>query len=409
MIDASIPLSGKTGGDPFKDALSQLHELRNSNLRHQVLEQQLAQGQRAQEEAQALRGIYGSAEGADLVQQLNKAGYPDQASAYQKQLDDRESRKLDLHGKIGGLLKQELEAAYQDPTEANIIGRINRLQDLTGQNMDHEKARVFEARNNPDALKKYVAGHILSLKEQLPTVETKDIGGELQTRQVNPLTGEVTVTGTTPKTQSPDSLASNEVARGNLAVNQANLGLAKQRLALDQKKSEQDSIAQKKLDMKVAADAKKEALRTEQNLSKADLVIGKVGEALDKTGFSTSGFTGKVLSNIAGTPAYDLDKTIDTIKANIGFNELAAMREASPTGGALGQIAVRELDFLQAALGSLDVGQSEKQQRENLQAVKTHYENWKRAVKGETKGASGSFDKAKGDDTLNQFRSRFGY
>lgn len=406
MIDASIPLSGKSGGDPFKDALSQLHELRNSNLRHQVLEQQLAQGQRAQEEAQALRGIYGSAEGADLVQQLNKAGYPDQASAYQKQMDEQQSRKLDLHGKIGGLLKQELEAAYQDPTEANIIGRINRLQDLTGQNMDHEKARVFEARNNPDALRKYVAGHILSLKEQLPTVETKDIGGELQTRQVNPLTGEVTVTGTTPKTQSPDSLASNELARTGHQIQIRGQNMADAR-ARDQ--IGQSSIAQKKLDMKMEQDAKKEALRTEQNLSKADLVLGKVGEALGKTGTFTSGFTGKALSHIAGTPAYDLDKTIDTIKANIGFNELAAMREASPTGGALGQIAVKELDFLQAALSSLDIGQSEAQQRKNLESVKTHYENWKRAVSGGSKGASGSFDKAKGDDTLNQFRSRFGY
>ena len=132
---------------------------------------------------------------------------------------------------------------------------------------------------------------------------------------------------------------------------------------------------------------KKENLKLKGAISKADIVVNKVDEALGKVGFWTTGLTGDIRSTMVGratgSGAYDLDKTIDTIKANIGFQELADMRAASPTGGALGQIAVRELEFLQAALGSLDKGQSQAQLTENLKAGKTHYQNWKNAVEND--------------------------
>jgi hypothetical protein len=56
------------------------------------------------------------------------------------------------------------------------------------------------------------------------------------------------------------------------------------------------------------------------------------------------------------------------------------MRDASPTGGALGQVAVQELEALQAAVQSLDMGQTDAQLLEHMRSVRTHYENWKRAV-----------------------------
>ena len=151
---------------------------------------------------------------------------------------------------------------------------------------------------------------------------------------------------------------------------------------------------EKKVNLAEQVAAKKEAVATEKEnlklkgaISKADIVVNKVDEALSKVGFWTTGLTGDIRSTMVGratgSGAYDLDKTIDTIKANIGFQELADMRAASPTGGALGQIAVRELEFLQAALGSLDKGQSQTQLTENLKAVKTHYQNWKNAVEND--------------------------
>lgn len=133
-------------------------------------------------------------------------------------------------------------------------------------------------------------------------------------------------------------------------------------------------------DAKAGEAGKKDAARLAIAKGKADIVIGAVDKALDQTGFFTTGFIGANLGKIPGTSAYDLRKTATTIKANIGFQELQAMREASPTGGALGQVAVQELESLQAVLASIDADQSTEQLTENLNKVKTHYENWKRTV-----------------------------
>jgi len=126
--------------------------------------------------------------------------------------------------------------------------------------------------------------------------------------------------------------------------------------------------------------APKDAKRLEGALSRADLVVEKVRDAKQKVGFSTTGLTGTVLGKIPGTDAYNLDRLIDTVKANIGFQELQAMREASPTGGALGQVAVQELNMLQSVLSSLDKGQSQEQLVKALDAVEKHFTNWKAAV-----------------------------
>jgi hypothetical protein len=58
-------------------------------------------------------------------------------------------------------------------------------------------------------------------------------------------------------------------------------------------------------------------------------------------------------------PTVDFDAAVGQIKALIGFNELNAMRQASPTGGALGNITEKELAYLQSVMGSLDPNQSE--------------------------------------------------
>lgn len=137
-------------------------------------------------------------------------------------------------------------------------------------------------------------------------------------------------------------------------------------------------------DEKSGEKGRKDAARREGAVSRADLVIDKIDEALKQTGFTTTGLTGATTGRIPGTPAYDLKKTIDTIKANIGFQELQAMREASPTGGALGQVAVQELNMLQAVVSSLDEGQSEDQLKKNLAQARTHFENWKNIVSGKT-------------------------
>ncbi len=93
-----------------------------------------------------------------------------------------------------------------------------------------------------------------------------------------------------------------------------------------------------------------------------------------------AGVVGQTTAAIGGTPAANLESTIDTIQANIGFDELQAMRDASPTGGALGQVAIRELDMLQSTLASLKQKQSPGQLKSNLNKILGHYNNWLKSV-----------------------------
>lgn len=134
-------------------------------------------------------------------------------------------------------------------------------------------------------------------------------------------------------------------------------------------------------DFKRGKEAEATQKRTEGALARADFVLGQVNEAIKESGVTTAGPLGAIGRNIPGTGAYNLNKKLDSIRSNIGFAELQAMREASPTGGALGQVAVQELNMLQSVLGSLDTAQSPGQLEKNLYAIEKHYRNWKQAVK----------------------------
>lgn len=78
---------------------------------------------------------------------------------------------------------------------------------------------------------------------------------------------------------------------------------------------------------------------------------------------------GSLTKGIPLTPAKNLDAKLESLRAAISFSELAEMREASKTGGALGQIAVRELDLLAAARGSLDQAQSPSQLKNTIEEI----------------------------------------
>lgn len=112
-----------------------------------------------------------------------------------------------------------------------------------------------------------------------------------------------------------------------------------------------------------------------------DNVMNTLDTAVKQTGTFTAGAIGTPLSFLPGTAAKDLAANLETIKANLGFDRLQQMRDASPTGGALGQVAIQELVALQSTVASLDNQQSPSQLKKNLNKVKGHYEKWRATVK----------------------------
>jgi hypothetical protein len=75
-------------------------------------------------------------------------------------------------------------------------------------------------------------------------------------------------------------------------------------------------------------------------------------------------------SVVPGTPAYNLAEVLKGVKANVSFDKLQAMREASPKGGALGQVSDFENKLLQATSGSLEQAQTGQQLLFNLRRLK---------------------------------------
>ena len=164
-----------------------------------------------------------------------------------------------------------------------------------------------------------------------------------------------------------------------------------------------EAAAQEKIDIKKQA-AEEKTLKAQQN---AYAAIGPVLDTLDKAipmiGATTAGLGGWAMGILPGTEARDLKANIETIKANLGFQQLQAMRDASPTGGALGQVAVQELKALQSTVSSLDPEQSPAQLKANMKKVQKHYQNWKATLEGQmgiTQEPTGNAPQAAGNDPL---------
>jgi len=129
-----------------------------------------------------------------------------------------------------------------------------------------------------------------------------------------------------------------------------------------------------------AAQAPKREAQYRQALQAAQNVETSIDKALGMIGPMSTGFAGARLRGVEGSPAYNLAAELETVKANLGFDRLQQMRDNSPTGGALGAIAVQELIALQSTIANLDPNQSAEQIKANLDRVKQHYSNWRNAV-----------------------------
>jgi hypothetical protein len=139
--------------------------------------------------------------------------------------------------------------------------------------------------------------------------------------------------------------------------------------------------------------ADKKAQRIQGYKRQASSVLGTIGDAKKLVGYGTVGFGG-LLSSIPMTDARDLNAKLTTIKANLGFDRLQEMRESSPTGGALGQVAVQELVALQSTVESLDQLQSVSQMQGALDKIEKHYRNWMKTLEAAQPGG-GAQTKAK--------------
>ena len=127
----------------------------------------------------------------------------------------------------------------------------------------------------------------------------------------------------------------------------------------------------------MAADYTNAALTAIENIENA---VAKA-EASGANPFDdVTGIMGSVMKNLSGSNAHDVESLIQTVVSSIGFDRLQAMRDASPTGGALGQVSERELDQLNASIANLRQSQSLGQFKSNLAIVKVQLQRTVAAI-----------------------------
>ena len=113
--------------------------------------------------------------------------------------------------------------------------------------------------------------------------------------------------------------------------------------------------------------------------------IQDVNELMDPT-FAESGFIGGVTSLIPGTPAYDRDKELLSIRARLGFDQINEMKrlaaESGASGTGLGQISNIEFMSLQSTIDAIYTGMGADAQNKALEAIKKHLLNVQQLASG---------------------------
>lgn len=90
-----------------------------------------------------------------------------------------------------------------------------------------------------------------------------------------------------------------------------------------------------------------------------------------------------MIPNVPGLAGADAQAKLDTLKSQAAFTVLQAMRQASKTGGALGQVSDREELMLANNLAALQNSQSTQALKDNLQRIV----DWSRGAKGRLQNA----------------------
>ena len=307
-----------------------------------------------------------------------------------------------------GLFPQQMDPRLQQATAIqSVISRYSD-QDFTNPDVLSSMSKDFAQIGRPqqaillaqEASKYKVLQQDLATKQAAVRKAELSEKQELQLRQelaeLGPNATEDQVLGVVTKYGTPDKiLAALSASQSRQAQREQQRELAQMRI------DNQREIAQSRLDIqreglqlrkdiqdtKIAEKSEKQQAAAEGAISNAGRVIETVTEAKKLVSPWSTG-VGGYLSVLPSTDARKLKNKIDTIKANLGFDRLQQMRDASPTGGALGQVAVQEINFLQATVATLDQLESTDDLRAALNKIEEHYSNWKSALEGRLPGGA---------------------
>ena len=142
--------------------------------------------------------------------------------------------------------------------------------------------------------------------------------------------------------------------------------------------AQQDRLAREQAAAEEAAKqgvlADKATLRNEQEVVRNNSTMRLLSDVYDRSlGFVSGAIPSKargIIADIfAGSEAGQAKGQLEGVQVNIFTQELAAMRESSPTGAAVGNVTEGERAALASAYGKLDVGGDPAVLQQNLRAI----------------------------------------
>lgn len=161
---------------------------------------------------------------------------------------------------------------------------------------------------------------------------------------------------------------------------QASIDLKNQEIDLKRKEADNKRLEAEKMTQKAEM----------EQAEKARTISDKIDQALKMVGYGTAGFGGSVMGKVPGSDATNLQGTLDTIKANLGFDQLMAMRAGSKNGASgLGALSENEMRLLTSLSQSLDRSQSPEQLVKNLTELKNKYSGFQGALGFQTSRQNG--------------------
>lgn len=105
-------------------------------------------------------------------------------------------------------------------------------------------------------------------------------------------------------------------------------------------------------------------------------ILDSITELEKDVGYDTVGFA-DWLKAVPTSPARAFAGKLKTLKGNIAFGELSAMRADSKTGGALGAVSNLEIGLLESSLANLDQAQDPEEFKKELQKVRDSIQRWR--------------------------------
>lgn len=186
---------------------------------------------------------------------------------------------------------------------------------------------------------------------------------------------------------------------------------------------EQNAAIQQQLaQFQIAEEREKQREREEQEAaatnadeaarSKLIATIGKISQAgldaNDNSGWLETGTSGSMARSVLpkGTAGYSLKKDLETVESRFAFDALQAMRDASKTGGALGQVTERELDLLKAATAAIDPDMDHETFMRNVEEARQAYLSKLAMIDPDAASRMG-YDASLAESAWNKYNDRY--